>query len=259
MRLADKVALVTGGAAGIGCATAEVFLAEGASVVVADIREPDPGSGEHDRLRYTRCDVRSEDDTAAAVGVAVREFGRLDVAVHCAGAVGDQAGVGEIGIEGWDATQALLLRSSMLLVKHASGAMKDGGGSIILMSSGAALSLGGAGPYAYTVAKAGVIALARFAALELAADSIRVNTLIPGAIPTGIWGGVDGLQDEGARSDFLSRFATMQPLLRPGDVRDLAEAATWLASDASGFVTGTVLPVDGGLSLFRPTARRRDR
>jgi NAD(P)-dependent dehydrogenase (short-subunit alcohol dehydrogenase family) len=150
----------------------------------------------------------------------------------------------------------LLLRSAVLVVKHAVAPLKTrGGGSIILTSSTAATSLGGSGQYAYSVAKAAVISLSGFTALKLAPHLIRVNTLVPGSIPTPIWAGLLG---EGASIDEtaldLEAFSQMQPLPRAGTARDVAEAALFLASDASAFITGTTLPIDGGQSLFRPEA-----
>ena len=256
-RLHGKVAVITGGASGMGLASVELFLAEGASVVIADIQDEkrhELARRLGDRVRYVHCDVGEEPDVASAVAEAVSTFGGLDIMYHNAGAVGDTAGLEDISPEGWDRTHNLLLRSSMLAVKHAAAPLRArGGGSIILTSSAAAVALGGSGPYAYTVAKAGVIALGKFAALDLGPDKIRVNTIIPGGFATSIWGGQLG--GDAAMGDAisanLSGFATMQPIPRAGDTRDIAEAALWLGSDSSSFVTGTAIPVDGGLTLFR--------
>lgn len=256
-RLAGKVAVITGGVSGMGLASVELFTAEGASVVIADIQDDKGRDLEKrlgDQVRYVHCDVREEPDIASAVATAVSSFGGLDIMYHNAGAVGDNAGLEEITPEGWDRTQSLLLRSSMLSVKHAVEPLRArGGGSIILTSSAAAVALGGSGPYAYTVAKAGIITLGKFAALELGSDKIRVNTIIPGGFATSIWsghlGGDAAMGD--AMSARMSGFDTMQPIPRAGDTRDIAETALWLGSDHSSFVTGTAIPVDGGLTLFR--------
>jgi len=257
-RLQGKVAIITGGVSGMGLAATELFIAEGAKVVVADI-QPAKGAALEKRfagsLRYSQCDVRSEADVAAAVALAVSAFGGLDVMYHNAGAVGDNGGVADITVEGWDDTQALLLRSNMLTIKHSVEPMKRRGrGSIILTSSASCMTLGGSGPYAYTVAKAAVIATGRYAALALGQYKIRVNTIIPGAVPTSIWSGhLGGDADMGDRMPLdLSSFARMQPLPQAGEARNIADAALFLASEESTFVTGVALPVDGGLSIFRP-------
>ncbi|MEX0407488.1 SDR family oxidoreductase [Aquibium sp. LZ166] len=256
-RLQDKVAIITGGVSGMGLASTHRFIEEGASVVVADIQA---GKGRElekqypGRLRFVACDVRDEADIVAAVSAAVETFGGLDVMYHNAGAVGDNSDLASITTEGWDDTFNLLLRSTMLTIKHSIEPMrKRGKGSIILTSSAAAVSLGGSGPYAYTVAKAGVISAGRYAALALGPDRIRVNIIVPGAFPTSIWSGhVGGDAEMGDRMGLdLQRFAGMQALPQVGDPRNIADAALFLASEEATFVTGVALPVDGGLTLHR--------
>jgi NAD(P)-dependent dehydrogenase (short-subunit alcohol dehydrogenase family) len=258
-RLDGRIALITGGASGLGLAACRLFVAEGARVLVADIQQEAGRDVERefgDRVSFSRCDVREESDIERSVAQAISRFGGLDVCYHSAGAVGDRGTVETMTVEGWDTTHSLLLRSAMLLVKHAVQPMKArGGGSIILTSSAAATSLGGSGQYAYSVAKAAVLTLGQFAALKLAPDRIRVNTIVPGSIPTAIWGGLlDGAAPIDPSALDGEAFARMQPLPRPGRPGDVAEAALYLASDAAIFVTGVCLPVDGGLSLFRPEA-----
>lgn len=256
-RLQGKVAVITGGVSGMGLASCELFVAEGAKVVVADIQE-EKGLALQKRLgesvAFVKCDIRSEKDIMAAVDMAVQRFGGLDVMFHNAGATGDVTPLDAISVEGWDDTQGLLLRSTMLCVKHSIEPMKKrGGGSIILTSSAAAVALGGSGPYSYTVAKAGMITLGRYAAFQLGEHYIRVNVIVPGGFATSIWSGhVGGDADLGDRMPLdLSHFARMQPIPRAGDVKDIAEAALFLASDNSTFITGVTLPVDGGLTLHR--------
>lgn len=256
-RLKGKVAIITGGVSGMGLASCELFVAEGAKVVVADIQE-EKGRALEKKLAgsvaFVKCDIRNEKDIMAAVSMAVARFGGLDVMFHNAGATGDVSPLDSISVEGWDDVQNLLLRSTMLCVKHAVEPMKKrGGGSIILTSSAAAVALGGSGPYAYTVAKAGMITLGRYAALQLGEHFIRVNTIVPGGFATSIWSGHVG--GDAAMGDQMKlsteRFAKMQPIPRAGKVEDIAEAALFLASDISGFITGVTLPVDGGLTLHR--------
>ena len=258
-RLQGKVAVITGAVSGMGLAACELFVAEGAKVVVADVQEAKGIALERrlgDSVSFIRCDVRSEDDVRAAVERAVKKFGGLDVMYHNAATTGDVAALEDMTVAGWDDTQAMLLRANMLCIKHAVPALKKrGGGSIILVSSAAPVALGGSGPYAYTVGKAGVIAMGRFAALQLGPHFIRVNTLVPGGFATSIWSGhVHGdakLGDEISQNMNMDHFARMQPIPRAGKVSDIAETALFLASDASSFITGVTLPVDGGLTLHR--------
>lgn len=258
-RLDGKVAVITGGVSGMGLAAVELFIEEGASIVVADIQNAKGSSLEQrfqGRLKFARCDVRDEGDIAGAVKTATDTFGGLDIMYHNAGAVGDNTGIETISVEGWDDTQHLLLRSTMLTIKHAVAPMKKrGGGSIILTSSAAAVALGGSGPFAYTVGKAAVISAGRYAAFDLGKHRIRVNIIVPGAFPTSIWSGhFGGDAQEGDRMSEnvdLNRFARMQPLPQAGHVRNIAHAALFLASDESEFITGVALPVDGGLTLHR--------
>jgi NAD(P)-dependent dehydrogenase (short-subunit alcohol dehydrogenase family) len=259
-RLDDKVVVITGGVSGMGLGAVETFVAEGAKVVVADI-QAEKGTALESRfngsVRFAKCDVRDEAEIVGAVELAVSEFGGLDVMYHNAGVVGDLGTVESITVEGWDDTFAIILRSGMLALKHAAPAMKArGGGSVILTSSAAGVALGGAGKYAYSVAKNAVIMMGRFAALELAPHKIRVNTIVPGAIPTSIWSGhVSGDAAAGDRMNHdLDKFAQMQALPQAGSVEDIAETALFLASDKSKFVTGATITVDGGLTLFRTGA-----
>ena len=251
-RLQAKVALITGGCSGIGLATVERFVAEGASVLVADLQD-EKGAALAQRFAgkvvYRRCDVTLEADIAAAVAEAVAAFGGLDILFNNAGAGGVVAGVADMPIEGWDATQNLLLRGPMLGMKHAVPEMiRRGGGSIINTASIAGLEAGWG--LAYGVAKAGVIHLSKLAAAELAVHNIRVNAICPGVIVTPIFGVAVGL-DRATADQMTGRLtgaaARMQPVRRAGAPADIANAALYLAEDASGFVTGTHHIVDGGI------------
>lgn len=258
-RLENKVAVITGGVSGFGLAAAEMFVAEGAQVVVADIKA-DRGRRLEERfagkLRYQHCDIRSEDDIAAAVATAVESFGGLDIMYHNAGAPGAKESLEAMTVAGWDDTQALLLRSSALCIKHAVQPLrKRGGGAIILTSSVGATNLRPGTP-AYSVAKGGVILLGRLGALEFAPDRIRVNVIIPGGYATPIYGDLVGASPEVAElmPQYMDELmAAWQPLPQAGKPSDIAYAATYLASDEAQFITGVALPVDGGLTLQRPT------
>lgn len=249
--LQGRVAVITGGAAGFGLAATEKFVANGARVVLADI-DAEAGAAARERfgeaVRFVATDVRREDDLRAAVDTAVQQFGGLDVMYHNAGTVGTPAGIEEMEAGPWNAAMDMLLTASMLAVKVAVEPMKQrGGGSIILTSSGAGVRLGGSGPLAYSTAKAAVLMLGQHSALKLGRHRIRVNTLVPGAFRTALW-------DRHALGSGMlaeNQFARMQPLPIEGRPQHIADAALFLASDMSAFVTGVVLPVDGGLTLHR--------
>lgn len=249
--LDGKVAVITGGAAGFGLEATAKFVEHGGKVVVLDIQE-DAGRTAEDRfgpaVRFIKGDVRREADMRAAVDLAVEAFGGLDIMYHNAGTVGSPKGVDEIGIEEWNAAMEMLQTATMLAIKVATGPMTArGGGSIILTSSAAGVRLGGSGPYAYTIAKSSVCAMGQYAALKLGRHNIRVNTIVPGAFKTALW----EKHQLGQGMMAADNFAKMQPLPMAGNPRYIADAALFLASDMAAFITGVVLPVDGGLTLHR--------
>lgn len=253
--LEGKVAVVTGAASGIGAATARVFAQRGAHVVVADIDEKRGRNVAAELGRrgvYLHTDVREESDVAAAVALAVEQFGRLDCMINNAGRVGAWTFLEDTSLEEWEDGFAVLSRSAFLGTKHAARVMRDqGSGSIVNVSSVAGIRTG-FGPHPYSAAKAAVLQLTRTAAVELAEFRIRVNALIPGGVATRIVGHGAGLEDEALdRSvDAVRRSLTkFQPIPRAGEPDDLAHAAAFLASDDSEFVTGQTLGVDGGLAL----------
>lgn len=249
--LDGRVAIITGGAAGFGLASTEKFVEHGAKVVVADIQEEAGKAIEQKfkgKVRFARADVRSEKDMRETVDLAVKHFGGLDVMYHNAGTVGSAAGVDEIGVEEWNAAIAMLQTATMLAIKVAVPQLKARGkGSIILTSSAAGVRLGGSGPYAYTVSKSAVNMIGQYAALKLGKHGIRVNVIVPGAFKTALW----DKHDLGKDMVATNRFVKMQPLPIEGHPRFIADAALFLASDMSAFVSGVVLPVDGGLTLHR--------
>jgi NAD(P)-dependent dehydrogenase (short-subunit alcohol dehydrogenase family) len=256
-RLAGKVALITGGASGIGEATVRLFLAEGASVVIADLQDARGRrvAGELGaRAVYAPTDVSREADVQAAVEVAVRQFGRLDCVFNNAGYGGVGGRIAEIPVAGFDETLGVLLRGVFLGMKHAAPVMKrQGGGSIISTASIAGLRTG-LGPHVYSAAKAAVIHLTRSVAMELGEHNIRVNCICPGGIATPIFGKGLGLSPERAEEIvplMKGVLENQQPIKRAGLPEDIAQAALWLASDDSTFVNGHALVVDGGLSSGR--------
>lgn len=254
-RLKDKVAVVTGAASGIGEATTLLFLEEGAHVVAADLGAALQASswGDASCVVAQPCDVTDENQIAAAMDVAAHHFGGIDILVNCAGAHTPTSSLYEISAPEWDATFALLLRGPLLAIKYAARQMRPrGGGSIINVASVAALRPVLSQRPAYAVAKAGLIKLTGMAAVELAADGIRVNTVIPGGIVTPIVSEILGVARADVpahRAEIDAIFADGQPLKIAGQPEHLGEAILFLASDASAFITGAELLVDGALSL----------
>jgi NAD(P)-dependent dehydrogenase (short-subunit alcohol dehydrogenase family) len=254
-RLPHKIAFITGACSGIGLATAERFIDEGARVLAADIQDEAgtalqarfPG-----RLKYTRCDVTQPAQIQAAIERAVAEFGGLDIVFNNAGAGGQRGGMEEMTIEGWDHTMNLLLRSVMAGTMYALPHLKArGGGAIVNTASISALASGYA-PVAYSTAKAAVLHFSKVTAADLARHRIRVNAVIPGFIATGIFGtgfGLDRNASQQMAATLTERGGSLQPAGRVGTPEDIAEAVLYLASDAAGFVTGTHLLVDGGMTV----------
>jgi NAD(P)-dependent dehydrogenase (short-subunit alcohol dehydrogenase family) len=254
-RLHNKVAVITGACSGIGLATTELFLAEGAQVVAADVQD-EVGLQLQQRyegqLKFAHCDVTRLDELRAAIDCAATHFGGLDILFSNAGRIGTMAGVQAFNPEAWDDTQNLLLRSVAAGASYAVPHMvKRGAGAIVNTSSISALQAGYA-PLAYSVAKAGVLHYTRLAAAELSAHRIRINAIVPGFIATRIFGGLMQLDYDQAgqlAQQIAQRSGTANPLGRSGMPRDIAEAALFLASDAAGFITGTHITVDGGLTI----------
>jgi NAD(P)-dependent dehydrogenase (short-subunit alcohol dehydrogenase family) len=254
-RLEGKVAVVTGGCSGIGLATVERFVAEGARVLVADIQDGAGADVERrydGSVRYHRCDVTRESDIAAAVDAAVAAFGGLDIVFNNAGAAGARLPIEEMTGEAWDATQALLLRSVALGIRYALPHLRArGGGAIINTASIAGLEAGWS-PIAYAVAKAGVIQLTRVAAAELARYHVRVNAICPGYILTNIFNsGTENPPEVAGRIDAALRQVapSVQPVPTAGAPRHIADACVFLASEEAAFVNGIYLVVDGGLTI----------
>jgi NAD(P)-dependent dehydrogenase (short-subunit alcohol dehydrogenase family) len=249
-KLDGKVAVITGGASGMGEATVRRFAAEGARVVIADIQDA-KGERIADTLGgaavYQRTDVASEDDVRASIQRALDEYGRLDCMFNNAGFGGVSGPIEEIPVEEYDFTMHVLLRGVFLGMKHAAPVMKrQGGGSIISTASVAGLS-GGRGPHIYSAAKAAIVNLTRSVALELGESNIRVNCICPGAIATPLLARAIG-DGEDAIDQLKEVLVGLQPIPRSGLGDDIASAALWLASDESTFVSGHALVVDGGLT-----------
>ncbi|MGH8430952.1 MAG: glucose 1-dehydrogenase, partial [Solimonas sp.] len=253
-RLEGKVAVVTGAASGIGAATARLFVAEGASVVLADIQDAH-GQKIADELgptaTYIHVDVTNEAGVEAAIKLAVEKYGRIDCMFNNAGIPGHTALIEDTDYEAAKQTVDVLLMSVFLGMKHAVKVMKpQGHGSIISTASVAGIGVGYGGNV-YSACKAAIIHLTRCVANEVGESNIRVNSIAPGGIPTAIFGKAMGLDQDAAEGVAKMMAAGMdkaQPIPRAGDAADIAEAALWLASDASSFVTAECIVVDGGLT-----------
>jgi NAD(P)-dependent dehydrogenase (short-subunit alcohol dehydrogenase family) len=249
-QLQDRVALVTGGAAGIGRATAVAFAREGARVLVADVN--DDGGAETVRLivaaggaaSFSRCDVARAAEVADLVVRVVATYGRLDCAANIAGVEGVVGPTAEYPEEVWDRVVAVNLTGIWLCLKHEIPRMlAAGGGAIVNMASVQGL-VGAAGMCAYVAAKHGVIGLTKAAALEYGSQGIRVNALCPGPIETPMARRLLAASGEG-----YDQVAGATALKRWAGPEEVAAAALWLCSDAASFVTGHALVVDGGDTL----------
>ena len=251
-RLPGKVALITGGASGIGDATVRLFVAEGAAVLIADIQDErgrQLAAELGPRGAYVHCDVSREADVQGAIHTAVARFGRLDCLFNNAGYAGVSGAIDTIDTAGFDATMGVLLRGVFLGMKYAAPVMKaQGSGSIISTASVAGLRTG-FGPHVYSAAKAAVIHLTHSVAMELGESGVRVNCICPGGIATPIFGKAFGVPERADEIAGLMKgvLPLMQPIRRSGLPEDIAQAALWLASDEASFVNGHALVVDGGL------------
>lgn len=253
-QLDGRTAVVTGGASGIGAATVRLFASEGANVVVADLLDDPADRLVHEtgpKVAYVRTDVSDEAQVEGAIRYACERFGGLDCLFNNAGFGGVDGKIEETDLEGLMATTAVLFHGVVYGLKHAAPVMKArGSGSIINTASVAGIQAG-RGPHVYSALKAAVIQLTRSVAMELGESGVRVNCICPGGIVTPIFGRQFGLSQTEVeeRTAILNQvFAAVQPIRRPGQPEDIARAALWLASDASAFVNGHALVVDGGLS-----------
>ncbi|HUL05201.1 MAG TPA: SDR family oxidoreductase [Candidatus Acidoferrum sp.] len=253
--LEGKVAIITGATSGIGARTAELFVAEGAKVVVAGRRQAE-GDALAKQLGaaaiFARTDVTKEADVKALIEQALAKFGRLDCLFNNAGNPGKLAPIADIDMAHFDTVMATHVRGVVLGMKHAAPAMiRQGSGSIINTGSIAGLRAGYSA-HSYSAAKAAVIHVTRCVAAELGEKGIRVNSISPGAIVTGIFAKGAGLPDAVAdrtAAGLKERFAAFQPIPRAGLPEDIAQAALFLASDAGSFVNGHDIVVDGGVVI----------
>jgi NAD(P)-dependent dehydrogenase (short-subunit alcohol dehydrogenase family) len=251
-RLTGKVAIVTGASAGIGRATAKLFAAEGAKLVIAARREAelqtlaDEIISEGGEVAFLAGDVQSEDYAKALVALAVSRFGRLDIAFNNAGTLGEMGPTSGVSEAGWSATLGTNLTSAFLGAKHQIPEMvKHGGGSVIFTSTFVGYSFAFPGTAAYAASKAGVIGLTQALAAEYGAQGVRVNAVLPGAVDTPMY---RDMNDTEQSQTFVTNLHALKRVARP---EELARSVLYLASDDASFVTGTASLVDGGASITR--------
>jgi NAD(P)-dependent dehydrogenase (short-subunit alcohol dehydrogenase family) len=257
--LAGKVAIVTGGAKGIGREAAQLFAQEGAKVVIADVnmQAADLAAGLGDAVRFKRTDMGSAEEVQSLVDYAVSEFGGLHVMYNNAGVSSVMTRLLDDDLKDFHRVMSTNVLGTILGTQRAARYMaKHGGGSIITTSSTAGV-LASFGQTCYRASKAAIAQFTKAAAIELAEHRIRVNCILPGQIETGIVGAALGAQMTPEKIDELERkirevMLSSQPLKRRGAPSDVAQAALYLASDRAAYITGMLWPVDGGITCGDP-------
>ena len=259
-QLAGKVAIITGGSSGIGRATVELFAAEGAKVVIADVADP---AGEElaaslgDAVVYKHTDVSSAEDMQAVVDLAVSRFGGLDIMFNNAGiSCGAFPNFVDDTLLDFDRVMRVNVLGPMLGTRNAARVMKQRGSGVILNNASIAGTLAGLGMMTYRASKAGLIQFSKSAAIDLAQYNIRVNCIVPGHVRTtlssfqaqGVEEHTAHAIEEGVNDVYLSN----QPLKRRGEPIDVAEVALFLATDKARQITGCVLPVEAGVTAGDP-------
>lgn len=244
-----KIALITGGASGIGRAAAHIFAREGASVMIADV---DAAGGEETvaliealggDAAFMLCDVSRESDVEALVARTVEHYGRLDCAFNNAGIRGDLMRIAKLTVEDFDRLYGVNQKGAWLCMKHEIRHMLDQGGGAIVNNASTAGLTGVESLSGYAASKHAVVGMTRTVALEYATRDIRVNAVCPGAVKTPM---LDGVIREHPKIE--QTIIDFQPMRRLGRPEEIGEAAVWLCSDRASFVTGQALAVDGGLT-----------
>ena len=249
MRFQEKSVIVTGGASGIGKATAKLFASEGANVVIADVNRDGKAVAEQigqeaqKGVSFVHTDVSKADDADRLIQETLRQHGRLDILHNNAGilVVGDVTTIAEAD---WDRCIDINLKSVYLVSKYAIPAMQQTDGGVILNTASTAGMSGGSGYAVYGASKAAIILLTQCMALDFAKHNIRVNAVCPGPTATPMI-----VSSDADRQSTLERWAQELPIGRAGEPEDTAKAVAYLASDDASFVTGSAFVVDGGRLL----------
>lgn len=260
-RLEGKVAIITGGARGIGEATVRLFAKHGAKVVIADIEDiagDKLSSSLAPAVTYVHCDVSKEEDVARVVNVTISMYGKLDVMFNNAGILGEQAkrkSILDFDVEEFDRVMSVNVKGVCLGMKHAAKVMIPRRSGCIISTASVAGVLGGLGPHAYSASKHAIIGLTKNAACELGKYGIRVNSISPFGVATSMlinaWrkNDADNVEEEEERiEEFVSSLANLKGTTLK--VRDIAEAALYLVSDEAKYVSGHNLVVDGGVTTI---------
>jgi 3-oxoacyl-[acyl-carrier protein] reductase len=244
-RFAGAVAVITGGASGMGLATARRWVADGGQVVIGDVDESGLMSAAVEfgaAAKTLRCDVTSEADQQTLMQTALDTFGSLDAAVACP-AIGNCTSIVNMPLDEWKRTLDIGLTGVMLTFKHAGRLMNEGGAMVAIASINAVMP--GVGCAGYNTAKAGVNMLVQIAAMELANRRIRVNAVCPGLISTPMSTGIFGV------ASLMADWKENTPLRRHGEAAEVAALICWLLSSEASYITGDAVMVDGGTHMMR--------
>ncbi len=241
--LSDKVALITGAGSGIAAAAARLFHQEGARIVLADVsgKEAELAAELGERAVACRADVSKSADVQAMIDTAISEFGRLDILCNVAGITGPQGPLVDANEEDFDAVIAVNIRGLLLTMKYALPHLVEGGGGVIVNISSATALVGMPGLAVYSATKGAIIATTRVIAAEYASKGVRANVVCPGGIETPIY-----LEHLARDPEAVNKTVSLIPAGRVGKPEEIAQAMLFLASDASSYMTGAVVPVDGG-------------